>query len=132
MRLLLSSAVALTVLGAGCADDSSPTIDAAACSCPAAEAPIASRIRKVTQVVTVPAPEPPTPDGRAGTTASCPNGSIVLTGGCMARDGQRTDVLLEQAYASIANGSGAWLCDWKNLGTEPFSATAVAYCLMPE
>ncbi len=131
MRSLLS--VALFAWGAGCADDSmSPTVDAAACSCPEAEAPIKPRIVKYTQDIIVPAPEPPTVDGRAGATAKCPVGVIVLTGGCLARDGQRTDVILEQSYAEIANDRGGWTCAWKNIGAGAFMATAVAYCLMPE
>lgn len=131
MRLLTN--VVLLFVCIGCSDESTgPIVDASACSCPTAEAPIKPRIMKFTRSVTVPALQPPTIDGRAGISALCPNGAIVLTGGCLARDGQRTDVILEQAYADIANGSGAWQCDWKNLGTEPFSATAVAYCLMPE
>lgn len=126
-------ALLMMFMNAGCPDDSPGTsADAAVCSCPAAEAPIKPRIVKFARSVTVPAADPPNTDGRASMSALCPDNAIVITGGCLARDGQRADVILEQAYAVIADGGGTWLCNWKNIGTEAFMATAVAYCLMPE
>lgn len=123
----------LMFMNAGCPDGSpGASADAAICSCPAAEAPIKPRVMKFTRSVTVPAADPPNTDGRAGMSALCPDNAIVVTGGCLARDGQRADVILEQAYADIANGGGSWQCNWKNTGIEAFTATAVAYCLMPE
>lgn len=80
----------------------------------------------------MPVADPPNTDGRAGMSALCPDNAIVITGGCLARDGQRADVILEQSYASIGSNGGTWLCNWKNIGIEAFTATAVAYCLMPE
>lgn len=123
---MFAGAVVGVVLVIACSDDSPPRVDAATCDCPAAEAPLAGRITTVTTTRQIQPPNPPAEDGRESVGASCPQGAILLSGGCEAPGGPM--MLLE---VSFPTDIGSWVCGWKNTDTIPITTKAIAKCLVP-
>lgn len=83
------------------------------------------RVHEVVRTVLLEPASEPELDGRMAAGALCPEGSIVLTGGCIVRDGQEADVILEQSYP----GSQGWRCHWKNLAASAYDAKVIVRCL---
>ncbi|HEY4242187.1 MAG TPA: hypothetical protein VGM88_20360 [Kofleriaceae bacterium] len=109
---------------------SSPgTADAATCDCPAAEAPIAGRLVSVTSDVVVAAGS----DGDLS--ASCPDGSMTLSGGCSPTDPNirpRNLILSQSGVPETAPAlAPGWVCTFHNSGSASISVRATAYCLKP-
>lgn len=110
-----------------CSDDSPHDADAATCDCPAAEAPLAGRItttRGANATLEV--------SGGGQAIATCPAGSILLSGSChLVQDGGGP------AAASLLDGGpsdidpSSWGCNWRN--GPGFTATihAEVRCLIP-
>ncbi len=122
--LVVSGAIAGIALVLSCGDDSPPRADAAdpVCDCPAAEPPItSSRIVQVEKPATVPAN-----DGGVGA-ALCPDGAIVLSGGCAAEEGNAPQIILEQSIP----GNISWSCNWRNPTNSPIAVRAIVRCLKP-
>lgn len=104
--------------------DQSPA-DADACNCPPAEAPLAGRTMEVEDAEILPPVSER--DGQAGVGVDCPDGSVLLSGGCAASIGAAPDIVVEASYPS----QGTWLCRFKNLSNAPVPVRAIASCLMP-
>ncbi|MEZ4360429.1 MAG: hypothetical protein R3B48_09625 [Kofleriaceae bacterium] len=132
IMLILTGLVAGILLVLSCGDNSPRDADAAVCDCPAAEAPIPARIIEVQAIETLP---PRTIDnGRNGQGVGCPNGSVLLTGGCTASEGQVPDIVIEQnspTPQSPVNNGNAWSCSWRNNSNEEVVVRVIARCLMP-
>lgn len=114
-----------------CSDDSPSHADAASCDCPNAEPPIKSRISEIIESRMLP---PSTESsGRGGLGALCPEGSILITGGCTAGTGQVPDVVIEQnspAPRELGSSGNAWGCSWRNNTNQPVQVRVIARCLM--
>ena len=122
---LIAGALGGVAFVLSCGDDSPKHVDAGdagACSCPAAEPPIASRIMEVVGVRDVPANSMQQSHG-----VGCPPDAIVLTGGCDGGEGQVPDIILEQS----APGTGGWHCSWRNPSNAIIPVRAIVHCLMP-
>lgn len=117
-----------------CGDDRLAPADAASCECAPAEAPIPSRVIESIKIHML----PPSSDrnGRSGNSVLCPDGSILLSGGCTAGTGQVPDIVIEQSspfvLADRAPGStrDGWDCSWRNNTNQPVQVRIVARCLM--
>lgn len=83
------------------------------------------KIQEVIRAVRLEPASTPERDGRLSAGALCPEGSVVLTGGCIVRDGQEAEVILEQSYP----GSSGWRCHWKNLATFAYEAKVIVRCM---
>jgi hypothetical protein len=130
MRITRSVALLVTGIAAGvvlivsCSDDSPGHADAAACECPAAEPPLAGRIQRVTDTVTVAA------NGDAGVTAGCPDGASIIGGGCATSpEGSIYDVVLQ--YSHQSDSGRVWECRFHNNMPMVINIRASAYCLVP-
>jgi hypothetical protein len=110
-----------------CDDDSPSDADAASCNCPPAEAPLLGRTQEFEVSTTLPPANMAPTFGKEGGFTRCPEGSVLLSGGCAAAVGAVPDILLE----SSAPGSNGWGCDWKNLSNAPVPVRSIARCLMP-
>ena len=119
--LLLAGAAGGAAFVVGCSDDSPGDADAAACDCPAAEPPLAGRIRRIRITEAI------SPMGTASPGAVCPTGSTVLGGSCRLMTGQQ-DIYLNQAGI---DQDLAYLCRWKSMSVQPDTGIAEAICLMP-
>ncbi len=123
-----------SILGIGvvvaCSDDTPGNADAAACDCPASEAPLAGRLVRVSS-----APVTVTPNSDNGASVTCPTNATLISGGCYIDDDQTG----RQLYLKIS-GPGtpgeqtlvAWACFYNNnssAGTAVVHAEAV--CLNP-
>jgi hypothetical protein len=125
VTLLLAGMLAGMVLVLSCGDDSPGKADAAACDCPAAESPIAGRIKRFSNTQTVAA-------GSASfQSAGCPQGGLVLSGSCTNNAPSGPDLTLQQA-GSYDDTSQGWNCFFKNNSAVPVTIKATAICLMPE
>ena len=123
-KTLLSCLVGITIgigLVLSCSDDSPTRADAASCECPASEPPLAGRIVSVTSMATGAG------SADVGPGASCPDGAVLLSGGCFVANFQGQDVTL-RVSAPGTSGTG-WNCDFRNNGTTPVEVGAVARCL---
>ena len=112
--------VALVV---ACSDDSPTNVDAAdaACSCPAAEPPLAGRITRVR------ADNNLSPGGGGGAAVSCPAGALALGGSCEVATTDTNVGLLSSRF--VAEG---YRCDWSTVNaTLARTGTAEVVCLMP-
>jgi hypothetical protein len=114
-----------------CSDDSPTDADAAACDCPASEKPITqSRIvRSNGNVATV---------GTSGgiSAAQCPDGGIVLTGGCYEINDPFGSSLMLGASGPAPGGvsevATGWRCVYeRNASGMDATAQAQVVCLMP-
>jgi hypothetical protein len=126
---LIIGAVVGIVLVLSCSDNSPRRVDAAdaaTCTCPAAEAPIANRIVEKVSLYTIPANSAQQLQGVACPFTGVP--AIVLTGGCAAANsGNAPNIILEQ---SVPDGNG-WDCSWRNPSNADIQVRAVVHCLMP-
>lgn len=114
-----------------CSDDSPPHADAATCDCPLSEPPISGRVTEV--IVSVTLPPSTEGNGRSGQVAVCPMGSILVTGGCSAGEGQVPDIVIEQSSPvtrTPTSKGDAWSCSWRNNTGLPVAARVIARCLM--
>lgn len=115
-----------------CSDDSPPHADAATCACPMAEPPLGNRISEVIESRML--PPSGESNGRGGLGALCPEGSILLTGGCTAGTGQVPDIVIEQNSPiprELGSSGNAWGCSWRNNTTQPVQVRVIARCLVP-
>lgn len=123
---LIAGAVIGITLVLSCSDSSPKRVDAgdaATCSCPPAESPIANRVVEKTNFLTVPANTI-----EQSTSVSCPLDAVVLSGGCGALEGQEPNIIVEQSYP---DGIG-WVCSWRNPSTNvDVIVRAIVRCLMP-
>lgn len=119
----LSGAVLACALILSCSDDSPSDADAqVACDCPAAEAPLAGRIVRVTETDAVPA------EGFAAVTARCAPDAILLGGSC-GLDQANNVITLNEARANPT--SEAFICVWNNPTMIANTGIAIAICLTP-
>jgi hypothetical protein len=115
------------ILSAGlilaCGDDAMQTVDAqATCDCPAAEPPLDGRIVKLTDTGAVNA-------GQSGVAAaSCPEGGLVIGGGCHLEE-QNVEITLNSSRP--ATNPEQWACFWDNPTTLDNVGVATAICLVP-
>lgn len=112
-----------------CADDSPGSADASNCSCPAAEPPLAGRVKFVTESGVV------QPDSStAARSAICPEGALVLGGGCenLPKGNIRNVTLRLSAPLVRDNGAiDGWTCVYFNNEAEPVEIQTSVACLMP-
>lgn len=107
-----------------CGDDSPPAVDAATCDCPAGEAPLSGRIRQVTELIPLPAHV-----GGAGM-APCPEGAILLGGGCSV-DAAGGALGLIDAGPRAFPGRISYACAWSSDSVLDNEGRATAICLVP-
>lgn len=123
--LVLAGVIAGVAFVVSCGDDSPSNADAATCSCPPAEAPIAGRVTTVSSVESVDAMS----EGILST--GCPNGSILLTGGCTLEavgTGGKDLVVRQSGFDGTNSG---WFCFVKNNESTALSVKIVVSCLNP-
>jgi hypothetical protein len=111
------------VVGVGvivaCSDDSPPDVDAGGtCECPDAEAPLADRLVRRTQMETIAAMD------EGGLSADCADFEIVINGSCSSGG-----TMLLQDSGSV-DGT-FWGCSYRNDDVNPHDATATVLCLQP-
>jgi hypothetical protein len=107
--------------------DQSPSDADASCDCAPAEAPLAGRTEEVEIAITLPPANMSPVFGKRGTGIDCPQGGVLLSGGCAASLGAVPDIVVEATYPIL----NSWRCDWKNLSNDPVPVRAIARCLMP-
>lgn len=108
-------------------DGASSDSDAASCDCPASESPLLGRTREFEVSTTIPPANMAPAFGKKGGFALCPEGSLLLSGGCTSAVGTVPDIVLEGSYS----GENGWSCSWKNLTNDPVPVRSIARCLMP-
>jgi len=122
---IVSGAVLATSLILACSDDSPSDADAAACDCPAAEAPLVDRLVTIRGLDdTLPA------NARSGAIASCAAGSTLITGHCLIVDSAGTPpnaALREFGPLDALR----WGCSWDNFNGGSAVIHAEAVCLVP-
>jgi len=121
-------ALAAAALLAACAGDA-PALDGAAgdaagCSCPAAEPPLAGRIVTRTQTVTIAAM------GTAVAAGGCPSGATLLGGGCRLESPDDIRLLQAGPERSVPDQPG-YLCQWLSFSATAGTVTGEAICLLP-
>lgn len=108
-----------------CSDDSPSQADAATqCDCPASEAPIKERLIRVAAARAVSAMS------AGGESAVCPQGAIVLSGGCLAGTTDAKHVLLSSLASPVDNPT-AWDCAFYNGTNAAVTSTSYVLCLKP-
>lgn len=105
-----------------CGDDAPVDVDAAGCDCEPAEPPLSGRITQVVEGEAEIAPGSNTVIG-----SSCPDGGVVLGGGCSVPLGSVFGLYLQVS----APGDGSWTCQWWNDSSSSYTGTATAICLLP-
>jgi hypothetical protein len=108
-------------------DGSTSDSDAASCDCPVAEPPLLGRTQEFEASTTIPPANMGPAFGKKGGFVSCPDGSLLLSGGCASAVGTVPDIVIEGSFP----GGGGWSCSWKNLSNEPVQVRSIARCLMP-
>jgi hypothetical protein len=95
------------------------------CDCPAAEPPLAGRFVVVSQTRTIAAM------ATGGSTASCPEGSQLISGSCTQDQVNPVPNLTVRESGFFEVGPREWLCNFRN--NEPFPVTirASVICLKP-
>ncbi len=124
VTLLLCGAAIAATLVLACSDDAVTPVDAAdaaTCDCPAAEPPLAGRIVKRTQAITVPA------NGTTSGGAGCMQGETILGGGCTSL--QSGSLVLKQS--GVRPDAESYDCSWSSTSPTDVPATATAVCLQP-
>jgi hypothetical protein len=111
-----------------CGDQTPTTADASVqqCDCPASEPPLAGRIVRVTNNEQI------LPMSSDGVGVFCPIGTILLSGGCLARS-------TDPKYTLNSSNPGpdddpnpvAWNCRFYNGTSAAVTSTAYATCLKP-
>ncbi len=128
---LLAAALAGAVVVVACSDDSPKDADAAACDCPAAEAPLtATRMHRVDDGGTIAA------NSIADATAGCPAGELFVSGSCyIDTDNTAREVTLMYAGALPSDATSearGWGCRFVNRSaTATATYRAQALCLRP-
>jgi hypothetical protein len=107
---------------AACSNDAPGGVDANACTCPAAEPPLAERI------VRLPSSSEIEPMGIGVAGRSCPTGAIVLGGSCRLRSPLRGIYLLD---SGVSDGAPGWVCIWESNSGLPATGLAEVICLLP-
>jgi len=122
--LLLAGMLAGIVLVLSCGDDSPGKADAATCDCPAAELPIAGRLKRFSNTRIV------GPNSVSAEGAACPQGGLLVSGSCTNETSSGPDLTLQQSgfYADTDQGWGCW---FKNNSAAPVTIKVTAICLMP-
>lgn len=124
IALVVAGVVAGIAFVVACGDDSPGHADGGQCNCPAAEPPLEGRIQRVTGTATMPA------NDRAALTAPCPDGALILGGGCgTSPDSGVDDVVLQFSHQS--DTGRAWVCKFRNNMATPVDVRVSAYCLVP-
>lgn len=124
LALLVVGAVGGIALIVACSDDSPSDADAAVCDCPAAEPPLTGRIVSVRQS------GPITIGGSGQAEATCPDGALVLGGGCEVEVPDPTILLRETRI--IRGGTERFRCLYSaDAATTANNVTAEAICLTP-
>lgn len=93
------------------------------CDCPALETPL-DRIVFPEQIVTIPGA------GIAEVTTTCPQGSILLGGGCTGGHDGWGDGLIISA-GPHRDDPQTWHCSWSSYSINPLDGKAMAMCLTP-
>jgi hypothetical protein len=123
LALVAGGALAALSFMIACSDDSPTDADAAACTCDPAEPPLAGRLIRVEDRRTVTADFL---DARA----SCPDGSLVLGGGCYTEgNGSADPRLIKTGEPTV--GASAYFCSWANPQNTQVTTVAWATCLSP-
>lgn len=129
MRIAQSFALLLAGVFAGVSfviscSDSPSNVDAATCDCPAAEPPVPPRIMVVDQTRAIQG------NAAGGTSARCPDGSVLLSGSCTTQDiNPQRDVTLNQSGFYMPGTE--WACEFKNNEATAVTIKASVRCLMP-
>lgn len=122
--LLVGSALGIG-LAISCGDGMSPDADAAAqCECAASEAPLKSRLVRVTSMRAASAMS------FGGGAAFCPAGATMLSGGCLAGVTDPKHLLLSSGPMAGEDPT-AWDCVFYNGTTAEVTSTATVLCLKP-
>lgn len=125
MLAVRSIAVLIGALQLGCSDDPPGDADAAMCSCPAAEPPLAGRIVEVSQTAPIPA-------GASGmAVAICPDGGTLLGGGCFVDAIGPGPGLLALFEAARRFDGPNYSCGWTSTKVTDSIGKATAICLLP-
>lgn len=120
---LFAGIVAGVALVLSCGDDSHAHADAA-CTCPAAEPPVAGRIMVASNTFTIAA------NAQSSNDVACPDGAELLSGSC-------TTATLNPAHDITVQQSGfygdekGWSCAFKNNEAAPVMVKVSARCLVP-
>ena len=123
-RFIIAGTAAGIILIVSCSDDAPGSVDAATCNCPAAEPPLAGRIRQVTRSLEI------GPNSTGLHSADCELGAQVLGGGCAGPEGIIKDIVIRQTRPSGGNVPG-WSCDVRNNEPTPVTMQVMAFCLTP-
>lgn len=118
--------IATTLILACGADDSSTDAraDAGTCNCPAAEPPLAGRIVRVSDTLSV------STGGFSSVATLCPTGGTLLGGGCKLADNV-SDPMFHFINAGTNGDGSGFACDWRNSNTFARDGIAEAFCLVP-
>ena len=119
--LLAGLAGGITIVVA-CGDDTEPADAAAGCDCPEAEPPLTGR------VVMVDEEGPPDSDAII-VSVNCPEGGLVLGGGCEITGDAANSLVLFEAGGN--DGGEAYACKWENPASVETTGRAWARCLLP-
>jgi hypothetical protein len=117
----LAGGAASAALVIACSDDSPGSADAAVCDCPAAEAPLAGRITRVTNTTAVEGLEFITLD------AACPAGATILGGNCK-QEGTGDEDVYVFTGGTTADGTG-FHCGWQNNNPDAINVIVEVTCL---
>jgi hypothetical protein len=109
-----------------CGDDNPRRVDAAdapMCDCPAAEPPIASRVKAIITSDVI-----PHNTAHIAQSSACPlvPAGIVLNGGCTADLPPLGNIVLEQSNP----GPNGWECSWSNPSNVDVPVHVIVRCLM--
>ena len=116
---------AALILVIACGDDGVQSVDAqATCDCPPAEPPLSGRIAIETNSIALEAS-----GARQSVIATCPDGALLLSGGCRLEEANAA-ITLNEVGRSPAGGEN-WRCAWQNDTVNTNTGIAEAYCLMP-
>ena len=125
VALVAAGVVMGVVVTISCSDDSPPRADAAVqCDCPVSEAPIKERLVRVASTRAISAMSV------GGDSAGCPQGAIVISGGCLAGTTDAKHVLLSSVASPVDNPI-AWECFFYNGTAAEVTSTATVLCLKP-
>lgn len=118
--------VLIAVTFAACSDDGGQA-DAAGCTCPAAEPPLAGRIVQRSRLVTITAADGAGRHGFGQNGSPCLAGETLLSGGCLLNELPSDELMLfESGYID-----NAIRCGWISRSILAHTGTATAVCLSP-
>jgi len=122
LMFIVAGAVGMLALVIACSDDTPADADAAACDCEPAEPPLAGRIVRLEDRTTVSTVV-------AEAAVRCPDGAMVLGGGCYT-DGVIASLRLWDSGSAEGDALN-WACGWLNPNMEEVTVVAWANCLLP-